>query len=540
MIRILAFAIVAALAGCSGGGDSTAAPPSTVTPPPASPPPAAAGIVATSCGSFQGSAQGPTYAFLGIAYAAPPTGAQRWKAPQAASCPAAVQPATAFGAKCPQLDRDSGAFIGNENCLTLNVWAPSERLGNTNARRPVFFFIHGGGNSIGSSSEMLAGGAATYRGDRLASVADAIVVTANYRLGPLGYLTHPQLDAETAQGTSGNYGTLDLIAALRWVRDHIANFGGDPARVLVFGQSAGGVNTCMLLASPLAAGLLHAAAILSGGCPGQSRADADAATESLATKSGCAAAADVLSCLRSRGAEELLRADPPIISVSGAQAPWQPHTDGYALPAAPLAIFNAGGQNRVPVMVSVTADETSRDIPMSLTEPQFVATVNSLFGASAPQVLAQYPVAQFGGSAWRAHTQLTTDAKFVCPARRFSRALARTQQEPVFRALFAETIDAPNLSAFGAFHGAEILFVFDNLDVAGYQAPASERALATAMQGYIARFATARDPNGLGAVAWPQYDGSADNYLVLEGGNIRPEAGLRTARCDFWDQLLPG
>lgn len=536
LLALFAALLVVACGGGGSGGGTAAPAPGGSTPPA---PPPTPGLVTTGCGSFQGSAQGTTYAYLGIRYAAAPSGARRWQAPQAAPCATTVQQASAFGAKCPQLDRDSGTFVGEEDCLTLNVWAPAAQVGNANARRPVVVFIHGGGNSLGSSSELLAAGAPTYRGDRLAAFADAVVVTVNYRIGPLGFLAHPTLDAEASQGTSGNYGILDLVAALRWVRDSIANFGGDPGRVLVFGQSAGGQNTCMLLASPLAAGLFHEAAILSGGCPGRARVQIDAATQSLAVKAGCGASGNVVACLRGKSAEELLRADPPVVEVSGGQAPWQPHVDGYVLRTTPLVTFNAGNQNRVPVIVMSTADETSRDVNPALTEAQFLAAVNGLFGTLAPQVLAQYPLSQFS-SPWRAYTAITTDAKFTCPARQFTRALARTQQEPVFRALFAETIDAPNLRSFGAFHGAEILFVFDNLDVAGYQAPSAERALLGTIQAYFRDLAVNRDPNSAGQTAWPRYDGAQDNHLVLEGGNVRMESGLRTARCNFWDALLPG
>ena len=534
MTRALLISICCVLLnGCGGGGSGSS------SPTPSAPTAASPGLVATNCGSYQGSAQGATYAFLGIRYAAAPTGSRRWQAPQPPACATSVQQASTFGSKCPQLDTSTNSFVGDEDCLTLNIWSPAAAVGNSSARRPVFFFIHGGGNSLGSSSETLLAGVPTYRGDRLAASANALVITANYRIGPLGFLAHPSLDAETAQSTSGNYGILDLIAALRWVRETIANFGGDPTRIMVFGQSAGGQNTCMLLASPLAAGLFQEAAILSGGCPSRSRAQIDTATQSLISKAGCAGNPNVLSCLRGKTPEELLRADPPVVQVSGSQTPWQPHVDRYVLPDAPIATFNAGGQNRVPVIVMTTADETSRDISPSLTESQMVATVNTQFGALAPQVLAQYPLSQFG-SPWKTYTQITTDAKFVCPARAFSRALARSQQEPIFRALFAETIDAPNLINFGAFHGAEILFVFDNLDVGGYQASAAELALRNSIQAYFRDFATGREPNSSSQVAWTPYNITQDNYLVLEGGNVRMQLGLRTARCDFWEQALPG
>ena len=288
----------ALLASCGGGGSSGSAAAPLPPAPPA--PPATPGLVTTGCGNYQGVSQGTTYAFLGIRYAAAPTGSRRWQAPQTLPCPTAVQQASAFGSKCPQLDLESMAFVGDEDCLTLNIWAPAASVGSTSARRPVLFFIHGGGNSLGASSELLAGGVATYRGDRLAAVANAIVVTVNYRIGPLGFLAHPTLDAEGAQGTSGNYGTLDQIAGLRWVRDWISSFGGDPSRVMIFGQSAGGQNTCMLVASPLAAGLFSAATILSGGCPGRTRAQIDTATQSLATKAGCTAGNSPLACLRGK------------------------------------------------------------------------------------------------------------------------------------------------------------------------------------------------------------------------------------------------
>ena len=230
----------------------------------------------------------------------------------------------------------------------------------------------------------------------------------------------------------------------------------------------------------------------------------DTATLSLISKAGCAGNSNVLSCLRGKTPEELLRADPPVVQVSGSQTPWQPHVDRYVLRDAPISTFNAGGQNRVPVIIMTTADETSRDISPSLTESQMVATVNAQFGVLAPQILAQYPLSQFG-SPWKTYTQITTDAKFVCPARTFSRALARSQPEPIFRALFTETIDAPNLINFGAFHGAEILFVFDNLDVGGYQASAAELALRNSIQAYFRDFATNREPNSSSQVAWTLY-----------------------------------
>ena len=265
------------------------------------------GLVPTSSGWVRGSTTDTgTWSFRGIPYAAAPVGDLRFRPPAPAACAPTEIAATDFGAMCPQFEGEeegiaTGRIVGDEDCLTLNVWTPPD-YGERTSALPVLFFIHGGGNTAGSSSKRV-GGQAMYDGERLAASNEAVVVTINYRLGPLGYLTLPSLAAESEHASAGNYGLLDQIAALAWVRDNIGAFGGDPARVLVFGESGGAVDTCMMVATPLAAGLFSAALMESGACAAQSGAERQSQGAELAAAAGCDGA-DEVACLRALSVED--------------------------------------------------------------------------------------------------------------------------------------------------------------------------------------------------------------------------------------------
>ncbi len=228
-------------------------------------------IVATDAGWLRGARAGQTYVFKGIPYAAPPVGDLRWTPPHPTPCWLGVREATTFGNVCAQATTRIGpttAWFGNEDCLYLNVWTPRDR--QPGERLPVLFFLHGGGNTVGSGSATVAASASTLGpniqdGQQLAE-RGAVVVTINYRLGMLGFLAHSALSRESDTGASGNYGIRDQIAALEWVQRNIANFGGDPARVLAFGQSSGGRNVCGLIAAQQGRRWFSRAGILSGGC----------------------------------------------------------------------------------------------------------------------------------------------------------------------------------------------------------------------------------------------------------------------------------
>ncbi len=514
-----------------GGGDAGTACRTTVPPSP--------GLVITDRGPVQGTRSSGTWAFKGIPYAAPPTGDLRWKAPAPHACWATPLDASSYGSMCLQVSSaDSTQVLGSEDCLTLNVWAPEGATASS--RLPVLFFVHGGGNVQGASSEQQVG-TYVYEGDLLAAHANAIVVTINYRLGAMGWLAHPAFAAENAHGSAGNYGTLDQIAALEWVRTNIAAFGGDPSRVLLFGESAGAVNVCGLVVSPLARGLFSAALMESGGCTAATRDAASTFATSFAKKLGCDTAADVAGCLRNASANDVTLAVPEPADIAVAKGgDYQPNVDGWVFPDLPVAILRAGDHNHVPFVLGGNSDETSRAVPATLTEAQYEAAVLAYVGgvqAVADQVLAMYPASDFGNSPRKAFVAVTTDAKFVCTVRYDARLAAQGQPEtPVFRYFYTHALDSGKAAVFGAWHGSELTFVFRHTNIAGYVPSAGELALADAIDGAWTALAATGNPSANG-VTFPPYDAATDPYVRLDD-TVTTGAGVRTKYCDFWDALL--
>lgn len=509
--------------GGAGGGEGCA---TSVTPEP--------GVVVTKTGAVAGEKAGTTWAYKGVPYAAPPVGDLRWKAPEPAACWTDVRPATEFGPACKQLDQD-GNPAGSEDCLTINVWAPEDAIADSPV--PVLFFIHGGGNVQGSSSNMV-GQTALYDGQALSERGHVAIVTINYRLGAFGWLSHPSFAPDEAPARTGNYGALDQVFALAWVKENIAAFGGDPSRVMVFGESAGGQNTCLMLTTPLAKGLFSSALIQSAGCGAQTEAEAGENAAEWATLAGCDADPDPAACLRAMPEDDVVKLLPAPPDVAGKQGPYQPHVDGYLLPDHPYSMLKAGDHNHVPLALGANENETGQTVP-DMTEAEYEAAVTALFGAAAPQVLAEYPVASYP-TPRDAYVALTSDAKFICTARKTARAAAASQEQPVFRYHFTHVLDnvGPMGKKNGAFHGLELFFVFDHLNIAGYSPSDAEKALAAEIGGYWSRFGASGDPNGGGAVPWPVYDAQTDPYLQLDSV-ISAGEGVHTEKCDFWDTLLP-
>lgn len=510
----------------------------------ACPAPSSAGddVVVTPAGTFRGTAariEG-VRAFLGIPFAAPPTGARRFLPPAPAACPEGVVDAAAFGPLCPQLDR-SGDPVGDEDCLQLNVWAPE-----SGERLPVLLFVHGGGNNQGGAP-VDAAGVPIYDGAELAA-RGAVVVTTNYRLGALGYLVHPRLSEEDPRGTSGNYGLLDQIAALEWVQRNIADFGGDPERVLLFGESAGGVNTCALLTSPKAEGLFARALIESGGCAASSRANAEAAGAGLVDAAGCAGD-DPIGCLRGLAPAELLGALPQ--EVSGlVSADFGPSVDDDVLPRAPSEALFAGDFHDLPVVLGTNADETASFlVPATVdTEEEYLqAARNFLRGAGVlspttqDAILAAYPASAFA-SPWHAMVALTTDWRWTCAARLYLGALDAGASSETYRYFFTQGLDgasAPVLSRLGAYHAIELFYLFGSLEVGGYVPTDDDLALSDAMQRYWVGFAATGSPNAEGLPVWPTWSADSDAYLEL-GTPIAAGEGVRTERCDALLAALGG
>ena len=469
--------------------------------------------------------------FFGVPFAAPPLGARRFAPPEPPACYDAPRPSRE-PPECPQLDAQ-GRAVGDEDCLYLNVYKPAAAA----PLRPVLVFIHGGGNAQGSSV-VRAGGQLLYDGAPLAQRHDVVLVTIQYRLSHLGWLVHPELDA--AHGVpSGTLGLLDQIAALRWLRENIAAFGGDPERLVIFGESAGARNVCALVASPLAAGLFSGAIMQSGTCLAPARAAVAAESAEVVRAAGCSGAAEgEIACLRSRTPAELLAAAPPVISVSGPGSALQPHADGRVLHDVPRAVIQAGAHNRIPLIIGANADETSRSLPPVPDEAAYERLVRTFAGRAADLVLARYPLSDFA-SPLAAATAVTSDARFICGSREDARAMAAGQTQPVFRYFFTQGLsNAPRLREFGAWHGLELLFLFERLHLGGYRASPEEQTLSLQMGAYWTSFAGAGDPNGRARPTWEVYEGRRDHTLELTGEGPRMLEGVRTEHCDFWASLI--
>ncbi|MGE0788457.1 MAG: carboxylesterase/lipase family protein [Sandaracinaceae bacterium] len=484
-------------------------------------------LLRTTTGPFRGEIVGGVVAFRGIPFAEPPLGERRFLAPTPAACTTAERPAVSFPALCPQLD-ETDAPVGQEDCLYLNVWVPTAPA--PAAGRPVLIFIHGGGNTQGGTSNERGGGP-LYDGAFLAEDRDVVVVTLDYRLGALGFLAHPALGAESAVGASGNYGILDQIEALRWVQANLTAMGGDPTRRLVFGESAGARDTCTLVATPLASGLFTRALMQSGNCNQPSLADREMEGEMYAAMVGCDATdpVEVAACLRAAPAADLAALSGGVSSGGVITETFGPTVDGYVLTDEPIEMIRRGEHNHVPFVVGANADETTvLGVPAMMTELEYRAAVHArLPGALGDQALALYPSSDFA-SPRAAFVALTTDAQFVCGARRIAVAADAGQSESVYRYYFSDRV----VPLFGAFHGAELFYVFGRLDGLGSTAPAASLGLASEMRAAWTAFADSGNPGA----AWPTYD-ATDPYTEL-AAPIVMGAGLHTARCDFWDSLL--
>ncbi|HEY9232756.1 MAG TPA: carboxylesterase family protein, partial [Blastocatellia bacterium] len=409
--------------------------------------------------------------YKGVPFAAPPVGGLRWKAPQPVKPWAGVRACTEFSASCPQpnlLERTYGTKLGptSEDCLYLNVWTAAKKATD---KLPVMVWIHGGGYTMGSGSTL------AYDGEALARQG-VVLVTINYRLGPFGWFAHPQLSKESPHNSSGNYGLLDQIAALEWVKRNIAAFGGDAGRVTIFGESAGAGSVCYLMASPLARGLFHRAIAESGSAFGANRhrretwygqESAEKMGERVAREMAGEQAADPIAALRARSAEEILnRSNVAATSFFAGDANrFAPIVDGWVIPDDPGAIFEAGRQANVPLIVGTNADEGSIFVltaPVNTVEA-YRMTVRRLYGAHADEVQTLYPVND-AADGRRALSHIITDAFFIAGARYFAETESKVNNK-TFVYHFSHITGDPRRRMLGAFHASEIPYVFMTQDV---------------------------------------------------------------------------
>ncbi len=501
--------------------------------------------VDTVAGPVVGVAAGTGEAFLGIPYAAAPIGPLRWRAPQPPAPWADPRPAVALGPSCLQNlalsaqigQGGAGPTLGQEDCLTLNVYAPAETAAG--AGKPVMVWLHGGAFVLGTSGQ--------YDPSALARREDVIVVTVNYRLGALGFLAHPALRGEPGEGA---FALLDQQAALRWVRANIAGFGGDPRRVTLFGQSAGAWSACDQMASPGAAGLFSRAILESGACvtPETSlpAGVAEAGGARMADALGCSGS-DALACLRALPAEDVVAALPERPGVTGPNS-WSPASGLDVLPRPPRAAFATGRFNRVPVIDGTNRDEGRlfaylRGLRAELfTEASYADEIRRLFGPRAETILAHYPAARFP-SPRAAYAAALTDGYFACPALDFDRLAGRAV--PVYAYEFddaAAPFALPSLpfsAPPGSYHTAEIAYVFGRpwalADPSDFDA--GQARLSAEIQDLWGSFARAGKPDG--AVAWQRFRSPADVVRLAPEGPGKAEAFAARHACDLWAGLQP-
>ncbi|MFZ3573442.1 carboxylesterase/lipase family protein [Streptomyces sp. BH097] len=501
---------------------------------------ASSAVVRTDAGAVRGRADSATRVFQGIPYAAPPVGALRWASPQRAKPWQGVRDATKPGNRCAQAAGLIDEPSTTEDCLFLNVTtprAPAKR------KLPVMVWIHGNG--------FISGAGSLYGAQRLAAEGDVIVVSPNYRLGVFGFLAHPALDHGKARNLSGNFGLEDQQAALRWVQRNAAAFGGDPGNVTIFGESAGGTSVCAQLAAPTSAGLFHRAIVQSAQCTGEkwspgpptwfplSRADRQKNGLAVAAKAGCTNPETAAACLRAKPARKLAK-------LSDVGVGSGPTVGGGLLPLSPERAFATGHFNRVPVMQGTTRDEHHLFTAAIEAATKEVTTPDSyreqlaaLFGpADLRRVLARYPVAKYH-SAGEALATVVTDWAWGCTAQDRDRALAA--HTPVYAYEFADetapwftTLPKPNFPT-GAFHGAELQYLFDDEQLPGPQTPA-QKQLSTTMISYWTRFAAAGNPNSSGQPRWMPFqgDGWVQSLATTTVGQTDRNA---EHQCAFWKTI---
>jgi len=466
------------------------------------PAPSLTTTVEVTGGTIEGVETEGIFSYKGIPFAAPPVNDLRWKSPQPVVPWEGVKKADAF-APGPMQDTAFGAVLGgpqevSEDCLYLNVWTGAKK---TDEKRPVMVWIYGGGFGIGMTSSP------SYNGTTLAK--DGVVlVSVAYRLGPMGFLAHPELSAESGHG-SGAYGIQDQIGGLQWVKENIAKFGGDPSNVTIFGESAGGYAVCMLAASPTAKGLFHRAISESGGGlnpPRMNLKQAEEMGKGYLRNLG----ADTIAAARALSAEEIQK------NTQGMGSFW-PASDGVTIAANQYGAFESGSFNDTPILVGSNSNEGALFVTQPVTSDGFKKMIDGQYAAGAEELLKAYPHAT-DAEATQSAKDIMRDSTFAWPTWAWASFQSRNGKNKAFVYYFDHrTPTSPD----GANHAAEISYVFGNLASmgptgAGANSP-EDKALSKLIRSYWVNFARTGDPNGPDLPEWSVFDEKKQQVMYIDG-----------------------
>jgi para-nitrobenzyl esterase len=476
--------------------------------------------------------------FRGVPFATPPVGDLRWRAPQPPTSWQGVRKADKFSAACVQnlvQARDPWTYefmahddAVSEDCLYLNIWTPAKNAGD---KLPVFVYIHGGGFNEGSGSVPV------YDGEGLAKKG-LVMITINYRLSVFGFFTHPELTREAGSHASGNYGLLDCVAALEWIRDNVAAFGGDPSRVTIAGQSAGAMAVHALVASPLGKGLFQRAIAESGGSTlgGNSRKLVEAEQDGIrfAELKG----ARTLAELRALTPAQLTApVQPPPGAPAGGRGAggairFSPVIDGYLLPAPIDEIVAQGKQNDVPILTGATADEGGGSPNPTITLEAFQSRARQRFAEDAAEFLKVYP-ANSDKEAGLANNDASRDQQRMS-IHVWAQARAKTSKAKIYTYFWAHALPGPEAGKYGAFHSSEVPYALNTLHRSDRPFSALDHKIADEMSSYWANFARTGNPNGKGLPQWPAVGEKPETTMRIgDTTEVIPIAGS-PAKLEFW------
>lgn len=455
-------------------------------------------------GLVQGTFDNGLSVYKGIPFAAPPVGNLRWRAPQPAAKWEGIKQTVKFAPGPMQGGNPPSGE--SEDCLYLNVWSPAK---SAKEKIPVLVWIYGGGFGAGATSEW------PYSGEVLAKKG-VVLVSIAYRVGQLGFFSHPELSAETPNHVSGNYGLLDMIAGLKWIKKSIAAFGGDPHKVTIFGESAGGIAVSMLCASPLAKGLFHGAISQSGGSFGPSRQTQTFPGENM--KRLKFAEKDGEIYLKNTGASsvaELRKMDADKLPSRGFGGSW-PIVDGYVITDDQHKLYEAGKYNDVPILVGYNSDEGASFSP-GRTPEEYINGVKARYGKFADDLIIAYPVGS--NSVPKTARDLARDAAFGWQTWSWARLQAKTGKSKVFYYYFDQHPENPEGSpyaGYGSPHGQEVAYVFQHLNPTNPQTTKSDIEISDAMSTYWTNFAKYGHPNGAGVPQWPAFNDANPVVMYFE------------------------